>query len=161
MKLKRLAVSAAVFAVVLGLVVGGFLTNSAKAAVSNKPSINVGEFRSFVFSATTAIPYAHSSSDTAAQILVMTGENAPAAGNVLFGFSVYASTAGATAALYDAAKTLDVATAALERTKFIDEIGEATQYDTFYSDWPAPRKLVNGLVIITTNTPCVVSIYKE
>lgn len=163
MKLKRIFTSAAVCAVALAMVVGGFISKSAQAQVTTKPSFAAGGgFRSYPFSATVATPYAQSGNDTdQTAVFEMTGDNAPARDTVLLGFSVFAATAGSTAGIFDEDLLNDMTTAALSRAKYIDEIGEATQYDTVYSDWPAPRKLERGLCIITDRAPCVVSVYMD
>ena len=162
MKVRKVIASAAACAVALLVVVGGFLTRTAEARVSNKPSLSSGQFRSWFFSATVAIPYMQSGdSGNDPAVFEPTDVNRPVGGTVVLGFSVWAATAGATASVYDADQIQDISTAALSRTLFIDEIGEATQYDTVYSDWPAPRKLDTGLCIITDRAPCVVTVFME
>lgn len=69
-----------------------------------------------------------------------------AAGTWVYGFKVYADASSSWAALYDA--TTYVAKAADE---IVDEIGEATQYDSVEAWYPEPIYFENGVSVqITT-----------
>ena len=71
------------------------------------------------------------------------------ANTVLYGFKLLATGNSARCALYD---TADV-TAANAATQgiYIDEGGEATQWDTYESLWPAPYVLQTGLTVDVQN----------
>ena len=73
-------------------------------------------------------------------------------GTVLYGFKVLASSASAVCGLYDA---ITWATAIGTQGRYIDEGGEATQWDTYESAWIVPYRLGTGLTVIT-NAQCTV-----
>ena len=72
---------------------------------------------------------------------------------VIYGFTIHASSAGAECGLYDVA-TLQGALAT--QGVYIDEGGEATQYDTFPSNWPSPYRLKTDLTVIVNNGACTI-----
>ena len=133
----------------------GFASESQ--ALTGTLALNAGSFNTFTFVGSTTTPSIHN--DVAATMVATTsvlGKN-----SVLVGFSVYSGTAGGTAAIWDA---LNIATIADSQTSravlLVDEIGEATQYDTVYSDWVAPKKLQNGFALSTINAPTVKVYYQ-
>ena len=73
--------------------------------------------------------------------------------DLLYGFKVWASSAGGVAGLYD---TASVQTAAVTQGIFIDEGGEATQYDVWQSSWPSPYKLVTDLTVVLSGATVVI-----
>ena len=66
------------------------------------------------------------------------------ANTVLYGFSVVVTTANGWCALYDASAITGIATT---QGVFIDEASSPTAVTTIQSLWPAPYRLVNGLVV--------------
>ena len=78
------------------------------------------------------------------------------AGTILYGFKVITVTTTGVAGLYD---TATLTNTAVTQGIFIDEGGTATVGNTWQSDWPAPYKLVTGLVTVQNN--CDVVIYHD
>ena len=74
-------------------------------------------------------------------------------GSILYGFTTHASAASSECGLYD---TNSLGTATATQGVFIDEGGEASQYDTFQSNWPSPYRLQIGLAVVVNAGTCVV-----
>ena len=68
-------------------------------------------------------------------------------GGVLYGVRLFAIRANASYVLYDAATAANSTTQGV----FIDEGGEATQWDSYESIWPLPYVLVTGLSASVVN----------
>ena len=71
---------------------------------------------------------------------------------VLYGFKILANVANAVCGLYD---TAALETAGTTQGVFIDEGGEATQWDTYDSVWVTPYELQTALTVIT-NANCTI-----
>jgi len=135
-----------------------------QALVSNKPTAQNGPFKTWVYEFGTTTSSAHSAAavttpDGASTYILNIPSSTIGIGTVLYGFSVKAETAGGTAAVWDSASVHTISTSNYT-TKIVDELGEATQYDTAYTDWPAPRKLENGISITTVRAPVVTVFYE-
>lgn len=130
----------------------GFSSES-QALVGNKPTLQAGTFNTFSFDPTATIPYICNTDSVSDPLTTTT--SAITKGTVIYGMSVFAGTAGGAAGLYDEDDIHDLAAEGQESSKVVDEIGEATQYDTAYTDWVAPIKLETGFCLITWNNPDV------
>lgn len=135
----------------------GFSSES-QALTGNKPQIQVGTFHTLTFAASATVPHLCNTDSMADPLTATTSEIV--AGMVVHGFSVVSMTAGGVAALFDEDDIHDLAAETSVSTKCVDEIGEATQYDTVYTDWVAPVRLTRGFTLQTLNAP-VVKVYYD
>ena len=131
----------------------GFASES-KALVGNKPTLQAGTFHTFTFNPDAGTtPYVCNTNSVSDPFTTTT--SVITKGTVIYGMSVLAVTAGGVAGLYDEDDIHDLAAEGTKTQKVVDEIGEATQYDTAYTDWVAPIKLETGFCLLTWNNPDV------
>jgi hypothetical protein len=90
------------------------------------------------------------------KVLVVTSNTASAgsfgAGSLIFGFKLYADTAGDSCTLYDSAS---LSASDTEAGDVIDELVEPTDEDVSLQMWPRPYKLVTDLTVVT-NGICLI-----
>ena len=133
MKLSRWALAAVFLAVGLGL-----MQESRGASIQpNQSGTPNGSFETTVITSSTANVTGFSSRE-----------------GVLYGFKLLATSANATCQLSDTT-TFGVAggtgNGTMTQGVFIDEGGEATQWDTYESIWPLPYSLQTGLTVVIAN----------
>lgn len=119
-----------------------------------KPTAQAGGFKTWTLDMSTTLHGAHNASastNPAGTTTYIENTSVVGKGSVLYGFSVIAETAAAEVAIYDSLSALTVSTTTY-KTLLVDEIREATQHITRYSDWVAPKMLENGFTVLSNPT---------
>lgn len=158
-------ISLIVLAIVLSL--AGIQHHAYANRIGNLPTSQAGQFNTFTYDFSSGITAIHNGTAITSPdggTTYVPQVTSIGAGTMLYGFSVYSDSAGGTAAIYDASTVGSIsATVSTATTSYVnaivDEIGEATQYDTAYSDWISPRKLSTGFTMVSVNNPNVCVYY--